>query len=301
MRLNLPKLAAVCLSFASAGCLQLVDPVHSSFAPNRENATRRAASAVAAVTTAAQGGVDQARGLFPLEIGNRWRYSFTSASVGPNVPGGRSVGLIGTHTIELVGRTRIGPFEYVVARLTTVDTLVGSGVTDTLVSWAGYREDSAGLYELPNPRLPSVAGSGGTVAATEYSRAPLLGLPAILPQTVNVIPTSAAQPGELKLLSYPLHVATAWTLADPIQATVEGVEVLDLPVGRLPAYRVKVYLPGLEEDYQIQNWWSRRGLLKDRRYIRARCLDPICPPPDTFGEFILTVQEIHLEGRAPQN
>jgi len=45
---------------------------------------------------------------------------------------------------------------------------------------------------------------------------------------------------------------------------------------------------------QVQSGWSRRGLLKERRYCLETCLDPICPPPDTFGEDILTVEEIHL-------
>lgn len=298
MSLNLPKIAAVCLSFASAGCLQVVDPIHSSFAPNRQHVARPVASA--AYTTAALTSLDLPGGLFPLEIGNRWRYSYTSASVGPNVPGGRSVGLIGTSTIELVGRARIGPFEYVVARLTTVQTLPAIGVTDTLVGSAAYREDSDGLYELPNLQQPALASSAGAIATTRAFRTPLLGLPAILAQPVNVTPTSAVQPAELKLLSYPLHVGTTWTSADPIQATVEGIEVLNLPVGRLPAYRVRTYLPGLE-DYQIQSWWSRRGMLKWRKYARAVCVDPICPPPETFQEDILTVEEIHLEGPRPLN
>jgi hypothetical protein len=216
------------------------------------------------------------------------------------------VGLIATTTIELVGRIRIGPFEYVEARIITVETIPAIGVTDTLAGAIAYRGDFDGLYEIPNlpqtspPILDgAVAGRGSKVASAARALSPpwlaLLAQPPIMPQEINLAASSSspANPTEIKLLSYPLHQGTTWTTAYPIQATVEGVDVLDLPIGRLPAYRVRTFLPGLE-DHLIQSWWSRRGLLKERRYYRETCVDPICPPPDTFGEDILTVEEIHL-------
>jgi hypothetical protein len=293
------KAAAVLFSLASAGCLQATEPTYVPSAASRGQSTRSANRVGSA--TVDQTDPDAPRGLFPLDVGNRWRYSFTSTISGPDVPGGRVVWLTATTTTELVGRVRIGPLEYVDARVTTVRTLPAIGVTDTLVGSVGYREDSGGLYELPIQSDASATGFGDAVALLASKRAsgvsatsqiPLLGFPPVLPRDLNVVASSSNRT-EIKVLAYPLHHGATWTVADPILGAVDGVDVLDLPIGRLPAFRIRNFAPGVQ-DYEVQSWWSRRGLLKDRSYYRLTCLDPICPPRDTFGEDLLTVEEIHL-------
>jgi hypothetical protein len=308
------RTVAVCLSLAGVGCLQATEPIHKPVAASQLRPSIQSVGPASPTgsATAGQANLGIPRGLFPLAIGNWWRYSFTSAISGPEVPGGRVVWLISTGTIELVGRMQVGPFEYVEARSTTVETIPATGAMDTLVGSIAYREGFDGLYEIPNLPQTLLAGCSepiggrGTKPSSgardlSPSRIPFLGLPPILRQNVIVAPSSSSPPNpiELKLLSYPLHQGATWTVAYPLQATVEGVEVLDLPIGRLPAYRVRTFLPGFED--QIQSWWSRCGLLKERRYRRLTCLDPICPPPDTFAEDILTVEQIHLVGLKSPN
>src|SRR5438477_6818979 len=136
------KTAAVCLSLGSAGCLQATEPIHGPPVASHQSFPIQSARPVSPSESATAGQVNPEvpRGLFPLDIGNRWLYSFTSAISGPGVPGGRVVWLIATITTELVGRIRIGPLEYVQARITTVRTIPAIGVTDTLVGSIAYRE-----------------------------------------------------------------------------------------------------------------------------------------------------------------
>jgi len=69
-----------------------------------------------------------------------------------------------------------------------------------------------------------------------------------------------------KLLQYPLHTGARWRLRnDPdlvIEALVEGHEVLELPAGRFPAWRVRILWQIDNPPMDVRVWYGTSGRLR---------------------------------------
>ncbi len=81
---------------------------------------------------------------------------------------------------------------------------------------------------------------------------------------------------EITRLGYPLRPGASWVIrADPyFDSAVEGAEVLDLAVGRVPAWRIRIGVQGLGPDDQVHLWCGRSGFLKLAVHIEDQFLDP---------------------------
>jgi hypothetical protein len=72
----------------------------------------------------------------------------------------------------------------------------------------------------------------------------------------------AAGEYELTRLQYPLTPGQSWfVLWDDLFAEAEAVEVLALPLGDVPAHRVRLTWVSFPDDLDILFWWSRCGQL----------------------------------------
>ncbi len=83
-------------------------------------------------------------------------------------------------------------------------------------------------------------------------------------------------PGELRALDYPLHPGAAWfTRIEPftVRSEVEAQEVLSLPAGRFPCYRVRVDNELLEPEDRIVAWYGRCGNLANSRHVETLAMD----------------------------
>jgi hypothetical protein len=72
---------------------------------------------------------------------------------------------------------------------------------------------------------------------------------------------------EEQRLGYPLRPGMRWVSTPgffPVVDSVEAVEPLDLPVGRVPAWRIRVDRPGIWKPGRdrSQVWYGRAGLVK---------------------------------------
>jgi len=79
---------------------------------------------------------------------------------------------------------------------------------------------------------------------------------------------------ELTILEYPLYPGQNWILRnDPewmVQANVEAFETLELPVGRVPAYRIRITIPQEPDDaIDILQWWGRCGLMRSTMHFES--------------------------------
>jgi len=102
---------------------------------------------------------------------------------------------------------------------------------------------------------------------------------------------------ELINLKYPLHVGARWPWDEwgLIGQEVESVEVVELPFGRFPAFKVRVF--GIP-DHEITWWYGRYGLLKRTDRYTQTCIDPVCGC-DTRVEWTQILVDVHLEGAPP--
>lgn len=211
----------------AAGC-RLAAPLAPGAPPSSRPPTRASA--------AADRGDPADRGFYPLESGSRWHYR---ASLVQRLH--RSDG-----TVEVL---RDESFE-IATELTCADSTGGRAwvVERTIESfpngssasvWNLYRQDRDGLWTVPiGATDPCAGGPGGGPPPPERCR-----------------------------LAYPLHVGASWVFAPgffPQTETVEAMEVLDLPVGRLPAWRIRVDRPGIWEPGRDWShvWYGRAGLLQ---------------------------------------
>jgi len=78
-------------------------------------------------------------------------------------------------------------------------------------------------------------------------------------------------------LAYPLRPGASWVVREgffPIVATVEAQDVLDLPIGRVTAWRVRLDRPGIYEpghDYSLA-WYGRTGFLQSVTHLEDSVL-----------------------------
>ena len=82
--------------------------------------------------------------------------------------------------------------------------------------------------------------------------------------------------GEITRLEYPLHPGAQWVIrADPrFESIVEGAEVLDLAVGHVPGWRIRIESVLFGPDDRVHIWYGRGGFLKLEAYFEGIATDP---------------------------
>jgi len=293
-----PKLCgvvALVVSLALAGCSKPTQPLRSS--PSLVESLAAGASADRAGVwvegTFATDGVAESRAahpsVFPLQVGNRWNYSYevtyTPASRSPEYDC-RPYKVIGLIESELTCARESSGQQLFVQE--TKGTLIqapwvdpGNPVVHT--SWAYYRQDASGLYggAFAGPQIDPCENPSAPV---QLARAPHGSLDVRFPElSANAWAMAGAGPflaptpsGESIVLGHPLHVGArwAWDESGLYGQEVEAIEVLDLPIGRVPAYRIRLF--GFPPGWRITWWYGRAGLLKRTDYGHLECSLPPC-------------------------
>jgi len=234
---------------------------------------------------------------YPLDIGNSWTYKGErSMSIGDHESYHISVqemrSIVGTE--ELFGR------EYILEEQVIIAGNV-FGLDDTITYWLRHRQDRAGLYEadvamnIPPGEDSDAANLLGenlntdldswnelwkrSVDELEYidpeavERAKIAHFNKI--NAVNELlgrktgsvlltgPPGGILPDEIQRLRYPLHPGQEWVVRDSplFFSIVEGMDVLDLPAGRMNGWRIFVYNEFLEDNDIVRCWFGRCGFL----------------------------------------
>jgi len=310
--------AIALLAFALTGCGKTAAPV----APAAERVPESALRAEIAGGLA-QGG-QSANLFYPLQLGNHWGYEFTLGlyTIPEGGPPGPVFGLSHGRDRDLVCVEDRAGRSYVVERRS-----YPGGVFD----WVRYRQDRAGLYEadVESPLPPVCAGVTGRQTldaegvATLPGEAAWAGVEARLSDpakqvayraawervqarasvlrqalgTARGIPRAAGggvEPGEITRLEYPLHPGARWVIrADPrFESIVEGAEVLDLAVGHVPGWRIRIDSVFLGPDDRVHVWYGRSGFLKLVAHFEGVATDP---NGDPIGRVISDESEVLTE------
>ncbi len=219
---------------------------------------------------------------YPIALGDRWSYRDDDIvqvipDQGPADPPFEDVGSI---DVDMSCIESVGGHDYSVEH----SAYLFDGYTSH--TWVLYRQDRTGLFELDTSIFspPScAAGTASSVSAPrsltdrviaarpQYQsyRAALERLEAkraLVARALNgrsLVGTSALA-GELTRLQYPLHPGATWSIrTDPaFVATVEGVDVLQLPAGRFTGYRIRIEAPGVfGSNDRVTTWYDRHGTL----------------------------------------
>ena len=289
--------AGILLAFLP-GCSRVIEPdlVTAAGSPAAE-------SHEAAVDPLAQTQVSPGWAYYPLAIGNRWLYAYEVRDW--IVPNGGSPELIRDI------RSRAARWQMCAETLLGTPYVVEQHVVDQVdwygIAFNRYRQDPSGLYlvELAErPDCPGPASEFPSRAAHTPERQPeekslaqnpgpardalqaarnrlgrrleglrsALGLPpAAEPETRNR--RGSARAGEAMLLRYPLRAGATWTIRDlpRIVAIVEGLEMLDLPVGRVHGWRIRIQTEEIGD--RVHAWYGRSGMLAFRLHAESEVTD----------------------------
>lgn len=224
-------------------------------------------------------------GFYPLALGNRWQLSRVMTleyTIWGEPPGPVEV-VKTTYDFEQICREDWFGVEYMIEEQRWQDDQGDSGTR-----WIHYRQDTTGLYEADvsvtqppectTPPRSTVVASRKSLAdqawshlierLPEASRATARAKSDEIRQRIEVAvgPSRAgwATTGgsELTRLRYPLTPGQSWYVwSDLLLAEVEAVEVLALPVGDVPAHRVRLTWVDFPDDLDIVFWWGRCGQL----------------------------------------
>lgn len=234
---------------------------------------------------------------YPLQLGNHWRYNRTSTVVvlptaGPPV----NYESRGMRDRDLVCVEPRAGHSYIVERTFAYTA------THSWTWWVWYRQDEGGLYEADVAVPPACAAGAGRRVFDAEAVAPVPkeeAWAAVATKLTNVAtrpayraawervqsrvsairqavggdpgagPRTVARGGgvgsdEITRLQYPLHPGARWLIrTDPrIESTVEGMEVLDLPVGPVPAWRIRIDWDDFGPEDRVHVWFGRSGYLK---------------------------------------
>ncbi|UCG51828.1 MAG: hypothetical protein JSW58_16945 [Candidatus Latescibacterota bacterium] len=104
---------------------------------------------------------------------------------------------------------------------------------------------------------------------------------AILQPGVNIQPTPAGRPcgplfGEIRPLEYPLHPKAEFVtrmIPFRVRGVVEAQEVLDLPAGRYPGYRIRIENQRLDPDDRVYVWHGMCGELGSTVHLETIAVD----------------------------
>ena len=212
---------------------------------------------------------------YPLTIGNRWEYRGRSCMLRVIDGSDPIEEFAWTSEVarELVGVKELRGREYVIERETGFQSSPFGDQSWVYLSF--MRQDRSGLYSADSlivmprekaqatDRNGTIPGRDAAFAAAfrriESRRARVLAL-------LGRFPLAGVNPDELTLLQYPLHTGARWRVRnDPdlvIEALVEGHEVLELPAGRFPAWRVRILWQIDDPLMDIRLWYGTSGFLQ---------------------------------------
>jgi hypothetical protein len=205
---------------------------------------------------------------YPLDLGNHWRFHRVFTFQGQVIRRSRI-----DH--DQVCVDAIGDREYVVDGITQIDSTLAGPLT--FHQWVRARQDPTGLYEadVDIGVPPPCADAGDAAAAMPVDRTVLDGTnpPDVAREAIARVRRiemllagrgSTAAGGELTRLRYPLVVGATWTVrSQPITftSTVEALESLVLPIGTVPAYRLRIDSEVAGPGDRVVVWYGRSGML----------------------------------------
>jgi hypothetical protein len=278
------------IAFALPGCGR---------APTAPASRPQATNALPAKPSRADAAADA--GLFyPLQLGNHWAYDFVfNVSVVP-FSGSPS---------EFEVRERRERDLTCIEQLAGASYFIEKRSFPGGAYWLPYRQDRAGLYESDALALPCSGGTGrqkldmDATATRSYEaawsaveakiadplkraayRAAWERIQARVAAIGRALGAEPASPraaggvgaGEITRLLYPLHTGARWVIrADPrFESVVEGNDVLDLPPGRLPAWRIRIDSELVGPDDRVHVWYGRSGYLMLVAHFKGEATDP---------------------------
>lgn len=152
-----------------------------------------------------------------------------------------------------------------------------------------YRQDDRGWYELIEPSTPAATASLPPIWRSAIERSPRLAALASALPGLSVRPIESAAPYEITLLPLPLTPGTRWAGSPegPVMNEAIGIEVLELPMGRFPAWHVRSTPPPLTETlydtYRVDHWYGTLGLMQTTIHLEWTL-------PETWAHEELRVQ-----------
>jgi hypothetical protein len=294
-----PVLAAtLMLMITAGGCSGPLEPARGTFSSPALTVQDRNGLVAPGVSSGRSQG---AAGFYPLDLGNQWHYRqrFSIQILPDGAPPGPPIVIPSTIDRDLICVESRSNARYIVEHSHQIEySPLGTRTFDT---WVRYRQDKSGLYEadVTIGEIPVCEGAGPVAHASRQRsdpidseeaalRAALFAAPGLKnreayraawvethrrletarqalgsSRSSQGVPTASLLPNEITRLRYPLHPGTSWVIReDPLfAAAVEGIDAVDLPAGRFSAYRVRIDLPGGEND-RVHFWFSRSGFLK---------------------------------------
>lgn len=267
------------------------------------------------------------QGFFPLAIGNVWDYDRTFDYVMFDNDGNiADMQSLNEEVIyEIIGVEQRFGREYVLNQQRYVRE------TGDLLWWNRYRQDRSGLYAADIGLGEPPAFSLVAAARMQPAQNTLL-MPQIMPMRSMAMapdqlqaweaawqrlvekrmaiaaalgaaqfgPPGGALSNELTVLRYPLHPGRHWLNRNTlfvVESEVEGNDVLDLPAGRFPAWRVRLTNEAFGDNDSALFWYSRSGILKESVHIESIATDLAGNVLGTFvSDELLLLVDLDLEG-----
>jgi len=222
---------------------------------------------------------------YPLTLGNRWHYRFSSEIRLEDEVLFRQDGSIDRELACTDAFSGV-PYTVEVVRVSYSDG--GDGYASTV----NYRQDATGLYEhdpVPGHDPPCGPPPGAVRAAAATAARPgdgteppsagaarardvLLQRAAMVRAAIGWLPAGAAAhgpgarplAGEIVRLVYPLSVGRSWVIRDDpkFECRVERVEPLALAIGTVQAYRLRITSELFGPDIRVFVWYGRDGFLE---------------------------------------
>ncbi|HEU4366004.1 MAG TPA: hypothetical protein VFT13_11135 [Candidatus Krumholzibacteria bacterium] len=306
-------------SFLSSSLVGLVLPLVTAVGCEHDPASSSSDAAVpATLERAGAGGVAgvpgaRGGGLVPLGSGYRWTYQGGVVFQEPGEP--FQIPRVETHTI-IGTESRSGRDYWLLEQV--IEEHVFGGDRE-IVNWSRLRQDRTGLFvadvsvieppaglsvaaepcadALAEAAWERMAGSLRDSERAAYRRAweelaarrdALRSLVRLAASTVAATglgrdPGGVAA-GELTRLSYPLHPGAEWVIREEplFRCRVEAVDVLALPIGRVPAYRTRIEGVFFDADDDVFFWYGHVGFVGQSVHTETVATDPDGNPIGTL-------------------
>jgi hypothetical protein len=238
----------------------------------------------------------QPRMLFPLQLGNRWKYT---AHVNIQIHDGEGEEppreIIRTTKTEIVGAESLFERCYAIQEQTITEDISPGEV---ILQRVFFRQDRSGLYEADVPigdRPPGLArpsiidgqnpfdqhlasrDQGTAWVRAHHELQDRADLVRSLRHGSQVAGRDRSGPTEHELtrLEYPLRHGHQWEVIDDaflMMATVEGREVLDLPIGRTPGWRIRLESDIFGPDDEVYLFYGHLGYLGWRLMVASEVI-----------------------------